>query len=86
MRTTGDCLAWNNERLRIDLIVERYRLKYAECSCVDTLRGQRCFVGVPASSQSIVMVRCDRQRVIVRRPIPEQRPWRKTLTQPWRAA
>ncbi|MGB6324997.1 MAG: hypothetical protein WBG11_04275 [Methylocella sp.] len=31
MRTIGECLPWNDERLRIDLIVERYRAsrKYA---------------------------------------------------------
>src|SRR3984893_13184084 len=58
-RATDDCLIWNDERLRIDLIVELRCADYAECGLGDILHGQLCFMTVPAGSQIVVMVRWD---------------------------
>ena len=45
--------------LRLDVCIKRYCLEYAEVGR-ETRRAQRCFAVIPASSEIIVVVGCDR--------------------------
>src|SRR5271165_916033 len=59
MRSSGNCLIGNEERLGVDLIVKTYRFKDAEFDLIDVCLVQRRLILVPSSSQSVVVMGCD---------------------------